>query len=61
MKASSTVTKKDSMTLLRIIALVAALLASAACNAADDGATRAARAGEAPSTSRPVTGASRST
>jgi len=46
MKASSTVTKKDPMTLLRIIALVAALLASAACAAVDDGATRAARAGQ---------------
>jgi thiol-disulfide isomerase/thioredoxin len=42
-----TVTLKDSMTIPRIIAFVAAVLAWTGAQAADDGATRAARAGEA--------------
>lgn len=47
MKASSTVTMKDPMTLIHFIAALAtALFACATCGAADDGATRAAHAGQ---------------
>ncbi|MFS2213071.1 TlpA family protein disulfide reductase [Telluria sp. Tellsp104] len=47
MKASSTVTMKDPMTLVHFIsALASALFACATCGAADDGATRAAHAGQ---------------
>lgn len=47
MKASSTVTMKDPMTLIHLIAAFAtALFTCATCGAADDGATRAAHAGQ---------------
>lgn len=47
MKASSTVTLKDPMTLIQFIAAFAtALFTCATCGAADDGATRAAHAGQ---------------
>jgi thiol-disulfide isomerase/thioredoxin len=47
MKALTTVTIKDPMTLIHLIAAFAtALFACATCGAADDGATRAAQAGQ---------------
>jgi thiol-disulfide isomerase/thioredoxin len=47
MEASSTVTSKDPMTLIHLIAAFAtALFTCATCGAADDGATRAAQAGQ---------------
>jgi thiol-disulfide isomerase/thioredoxin len=47
MKASSTVTMKNPMTLIHFIsALATALFACATCGAADDGASRAAHAGQ---------------